>query len=158
MNKNLKKGENLTQSGHFPEAIAVFTEMLNNTDDPTEERILENRLAALHEVTKNATHKMYVDSTLEEQFLKCCVKIVFKHEHISAMIKKLFFLTHKKNYDKESQITLDFTGNGANINIKGKDIDESCCSFCRKFRNKVIDNIDKNDIVVYNNCFMEKNA
>lgn len=158
MNTDLKKGEALTKKGHFPEAIAVFTAMLSETNDATLERILENRLDDLRKLTKNATHKLYIDSTLEDQYLNCCVKIVFQHEHIKAMIKKLFFLTHKKNYNPLSEITLDFTGNGANIKIKGKDIDDICCTFCRKFRNKVIDNIDKNDIVIYNNCFVEKNA
>lgn len=158
MNKDLKTGEDLVEKGHFLEAKAIFTELLNKSFDETSTRILENRLDSLNKVIKNATHKLYIDSELTSDSLNCCVKIVFKHEHIKAMIKRLFFLMHKKNYDKDSSITLDFGGNAANLNISGKDIDDICCAFCKKFRNKLIDNIDKNDIVIYNNCFMEKNA
>lgn len=158
MNTALEKGQDLVKKGHFLEAKAIFTKILEASDDDTSIRIIQNRLDELNKTIKNCTHKIYIDSELKSDFLACCVKIVFKHDYIQALIDQIFRRLHKKNYNKDSKIELIFGGNGANLIISGKDIDEACCIFCRKFRQKVIDNIDKNDIIIHNNCFMEKNA
>lgn len=158
MNTALKEGQQLVENGDFLEAKAIFTKILNSAEDETSIRIVQNRLDELNKTITNCTHKIYIDSELQSDFLECCVKIVFRHDYIQTMIARLFKLLHKKNYDKDSKIELNFGGNGANLLISGKEIDSTCCIFCRKFRQKVIDNIDKNDIIIHNNCFMEKNA
>lgn len=155
MQNLIKQSEELVQKGLFLEALKVIDEVLEKSSDPIVLRIATNRESEIKKTVRNATHRMLIESNLSGDYLNCAVKVVFKHEHISALIRRLFTTLHKKNYSKNSRIDLNFTGNGANIVLKGENIDPIVCAFCRKFRSKLIDNIDKNDIVITNNCFMD---
>lgn len=150
--------EQLIKTGKFQAAQEIFSDLYEQSDDPVTQRIALNRLNEIAAKVKACNHTLDIKSNFAQDFLLCRLKIKTPYANISHLIQRIYDEIHKKEYHQKSNIELSVADNSVTLLIYSYNMDEQCCHFCNKFRQKLIDNLGSDDLFIRGNCYQEKHS
>lgn len=155
MKEKIACGAQLLKEGKLKEARNLFWEIQESTNDETTKRIINNRLKEVEEKIRQCNHILEVNSNFFNESLSCILKITTPYKHVNSLIQRIYNDIHRKDYAPESSLEISCAGNGIKITISSKNIDPKCCQLCKNFRQKVIDNIGLDDLLIEGKCCLE---
>ncbi len=152
---DIKNADKDIEYGFIEDAKSFFSQLLMNTTDPVLERIAENRLELISKRLKEAKDCCQIcieHIKADDNFLVCTLLIVYKLQHLQAVINDIFSASHKRNYSSDSSITIHKPASQKIIvELSGYGPDERC-DWCRLFRKNLIYYVGKYNMLRSGHC------
>lgn len=153
--RDIRHADSLIKRGFLHEARAFFANLLFATNDPVQERIAENRLDELDKKIRAAQQYMSMEIesiTEQDDFLICCVKIMFRQEHFEQLCIDLYRNSHKKDYPDTSNISFTRTASQQyQMELSGYGSD-SRCNWCALFRKNIMYYVGTGNMIRSGHC------
>ncbi len=152
---DIKRADKKIEDGYLSEARDFYLDLLSQTDDIVFERIAENRLSQIDKKKRNAKDccRLNIDSESEDNgYMICFLNIIYDQAHLKGLISDLFTKSHKKNYPFTSSVSIDHCGaQQFTIELSGYGTDQRC-DWCKVFRESIVHQIGKDNIMRQGHC------